>query len=114
MPQEIQIYLAKFMHNPMRGEPRNVGLLVRTSSDELLSRFLLEGDETQAVPKTMNLIEYGRAVGEWRTGFAKYGIKGLHFVGKRKSRDQKFYIEMVGGMMVDELDFDKMFKELVL
>jgi hypothetical protein len=114
MPIEIQIHLVKFLPDPRRGEPRNVGLVVRTASNEVLTKFLLEGDQTQAVPKQLDLREYAVTVGGWKEAIEKYGVKALQWVGKRKKPSQKYYIEFAGGEMVQELNFDKLFEELVL
>jgi len=111
---EVQVYLAKFLPDPRRGEPRNVGLVVRTAANEVLTRFLLEGDQTQAVPKHLDLREYGMTVGGWKETIDKYGIKALQWVGKRKKQDQRFYLEFMGGEMVNDFDFDRLFEELVL
>lgn len=111
---EIQIYLAKFLSEPRRGEPRNVGLVVRTATDEVLIRFLLEGDQTQAVPKHLDLREYAMTVGGWRETIEKYGVKALQWVGKRKKPSQRYYLEFMGGEMVQEFDLEKLFEELVL
>jgi hypothetical protein len=114
MPIEIQIYLAKFLPDPRRGEPRNVGLVVRTAADEVLTKFLLEGDQTQAVPKYLDLREYGMTVSGWKETIEKYGVKALQWVGKRKKLSQRYYLEFMGGEMVQDFDFEKLFKELVL
>jgi hypothetical protein len=114
MPIEVQIYLAKFLPDSRRGEPRNVGLVVRTAANEVLTKFLLEGDDTQTVPKQLDLREYGVTVGKWKEAIDKYGVKALQWVGKRKKQDQRLYLEFCGGEMVNNLDFDRLFEELVL
>ena len=114
MPIEIQVYLAKFMPDPRRAEPRNVGLVVRTATDEILTKFLLEEEKTVRVPKKLDLMEFASTVGEWRKALDKYGIKALSWIGKRKKSDQRLYLEFMGGELVHELDFDKLFEELVL
>lgn len=114
MPIEVQVYLAKFLPDPRRGEPRNVGLVVRTAANEVLTRFLLEGDDTQTVPKLLDLREYGVTVGGWKETIEKYGVKALQWVGKRKKPSQRYYLEFVGGEMVNDFNFDKLFEELVL
>jgi len=114
---EVQVFLAKFLGNPRRMEPRNVGLLVRTADDRVLYRFLLDGgDDTQRVPKGMDahLREYADTVPKWTETIDKYGPKALQWVGKRKGGGQHFYIEMAFGEMVMEFDFDRLFEELVL
>lgn len=118
MPIEIQIYIAKFLPNPRRGEPRNVGLVVRTASNEVLTKFLLEVDENRdtlhLVPKHLDLREYDVVVGEWKAAIEKYGVKSLQWAGKRKKGDQRFYLEFCGGEMVNDFDLDRLFEELVL
>lgn len=113
MPMEIQIYLAKFLPNPRRGEPRNVGLVVRTAADELLSRFVLEGEKTHAVPKGLDIREFSKVVGEWREPMEKYGAKALQWVGKRKAPGQRYYLEFMGSELAQNFDMDALFEELV-
>lgn len=111
---EIQIYLAKFMPDPRRAEPRNVGVFVRTANDEVVSRFLVGGKEIEPLPGQMNFKEYTETVNKWRGSVEKYGLKALQWIGKRKSANQKLYIEFMGGEMVENFNIDKLFKELVL
>lgn len=111
---EIQIYLAKFMSNPRRFEPRNVGLVVRTAKDEVLTKFLLEDEKTQTVPKQLDIQEYASVVSMWKEAIEKYGVKALSWIGKRKKTDQKYYLQFMGGELVQDFDLDKFFEELVL
>jgi hypothetical protein len=113
MPIEIQVFLAKFLPDPRRGEPRNVGLVVRTAKDELLIRFLLEGEHTQVIPKGLDVKEFALEMGKWRETMEKYGVKALQWVGKRKKPSQRYYLEFAGGEMVADFDFDRLFRELV-
>ena len=113
MSMEIQIYLAKFLPVPRRGEPRNVGLVVRTANDEIFTKFLFEGEKTCVSPKSLDLKEFASVVVDWKIAIQKYGVKALHWVGKRKKYDQRFYIEFVGGEFVQEFDIDKFYEELV-
>lgn len=110
---EIQIYLAKFVRDIRRNEPRNVGLIIRTADDQLFIKFLLEEEKTCLIPKGLNIVEFSNEVLPWREQFDKYGIKALNWVGKRK-KDSKYFIEFSHGEMVQELDFDKLFYELVM
>lgn len=114
MPMEVQIYLAKFLPDPRRGEPRNVGLVVRTAMDDVLSRFLLEGEKTHPIPKALDIKEYAEEIGKWKEAFEKYGVKALLWVGKRKTPQQRFYLEFTGGEMMHVVNFDQLFEELVL
>jgi hypothetical protein len=115
---EVQVFLAKFLGDPRRGEASNVGLIVRTADDRVLYRFLLDGgDDTQEVPKGMDLYlkEYANVVPKWTETIDKYGPKALQWVGKRKSGPgQRFFVEFAFGEMVMDFDFDKLFAELVL
>lgn len=111
---EVQIYLAKFLPDPRRGEPRNVGLVVRTAMDDVLSRFILEGEHTQEIPKQLDIREYAAEIGKWKEGLEKYGVKALLWVGKRKNPRQRYYLEFAGGEMIAEFNFDRLYEELVL
>jgi hypothetical protein len=114
MTTEIQIYLAKFLPDPRRNEPRNIGLVIRNASDEIYSRFVLEGEQTEAIPKQLEIHELSKVVDEWRGAIDKYNVKALQWIGKRKSAGQKFYLEFMGGELVQEYDPDKLYEELVL
>ena len=117
---EVQIYLAKFLPNPRRGEPRNVGLVVRTAMDDVLHKFVLEGERPANMSQHLDFVnaevfeEYSKTIMEWKAAFEKYGVKALLWVGKRKTPQQRFYLEFSGGEMMHLLNFDELFKELVL
>jgi len=93
MAIESKVYIAKFLPDPIRGEPRNVGVFVHTADGVIKTRFLMESEKTHAIPSGLDIKEFAEIVSEWKSSLGKYGPNAMGWVGKRKSADQKFYIE---------------------
>jgi len=105
MPVEVQVHLAKWVPNPRRNEPKNIGLCVLAGTGEFSYRFLPDP------PEGGDEVQYRAMVEKWTDALKKYGAKALTWVGKRRGR---FYIEPAHGEMVQSFEFDKLYEELVL
>lgn len=105
MPVEVQVYLAKWVPDPRRKEPRNFGLCVVAGTGRFHYRFLPES------PEGADSEEYLGVVRKWSESLQKYGQQALKWVGKQRG---PYYIEFAHGEMVQTLDFDKLYEELVL
>lgn len=102
---EVQVHLAKWIPDLRRNEPINFGLCVLTGSGEFHYRFLPE------LPRDADQNEYRGLVRKWAETLDKYGPKALSWVGKKRGR---YYFEAAHGEMVQVVDFERMYKELVL
>lgn len=105
MPVEVQVHLAKWVPDLRRKEPRNFGLLLLAGTCRFYYRFLPES------PEGADSEEYREIIGKWTESLEKYGQKALKWVGKKRGT---YYIEFAHGEMVQTLDFDKLYEELVL
>ena len=109
--REVRFYLAKLVPDLTRNEPRNCGLLVRVAESSTLTYRFME------VPPVA-LDGYHQVIQQWKDGFEKHGIRGLHFIGKRegnKYANPQLYIEPgFARMVAGRVDFDAAFKRLVL
>lgn len=112
-PREVQWYLAKYIPDLERNEPRNVGLIMRPADAEMTWRFL--------DPRTVEALykgaedAYVAQTGKWTGILEKYGVKCLRWIGKRSKKNPRFYIEQAGGRIVaGRVVFDALYERLVL
>jgi len=105
MPVEVQVYLAKWVPNPRRNEPKNFGVCVVVGTGDFDYRFL------PAPPQGADTGEYRETVAAWTEALQKYGAKALNWVGRKRGN---FYIEFAHGEFVQAFDFEKLYEELVL
>jgi hypothetical protein len=110
-PREIQWFLCKFIPDPFRNEPRNIGLIYRPADGPLKTRFL----DPNHLPAWVagDGARYRERTTKWLATIEKHGSKCLHWLPKRKNQEP-YYIEFAGARFVTgDADFDAMFKELV-
>lgn len=115
-PVEHQWFLARYIADDLRGETRNVGVIVRAANDKL------------PVPRVRLLdpIPFLRPehAEEWK-GWAAYwgpagrawlehgGQKPFYWLTKPSNRSPHFRWDLAGARMVTAVDFEQMFELLV-
>jgi hypothetical protein len=95
----------------MRGEARNIGLIVRDAQDskQLVHRFYEKAPDWIRTPET-----YLATVGRWTTVFKSKGASAISWV-PRRYRTKNYFIDMAGAHMTNgSVDVDEMYKLLVL
>jgi hypothetical protein len=122
---EVQWFFVQWFVDPMRKEPRNVGLLVRVGDAILASRFIGEKQTTigkddappvivEKLPKWLAFEGgYGKLVKEIRNPIRKYGPKSMNWIPK-KFRNPKYQVILGGANFTETVDIDAMWEELVL
>lgn len=110
------MYVARFTADLRRQEQKNIGLLILTADEEFLYRFLGYSSLTEKkdLPEWLSEYEkeYRGAVESWMETLEKYGPKALRWVGK--SGGKRFSVAFLHGEMVQELDFDALYEDMVL
>jgi hypothetical protein len=109
--REVQWRLAKFVADPARNEPRNVGVFVLSSVGPM--KYKLLGQDGGPLPPWLDADAYSKTVDRWKRAIAEHGDKAIHWIGKRQKGDP-YYIELAGVQMtLSEVNIDTFFEELV-
>lgn len=111
IPVEHQWYLARYVADDLRGETRNVGVILRAANIDVPKIRLLD-------PPTFLRPEH---VEEWK-GWASYwrkvwvehgGAKPFYWITKPSKHSPHFFWQMAGSRVCTTVDFDQMFELLV-
>ncbi len=106
-PREVQWFVAKYVPDLVRGEPRNIGVILRLFEGVLKYRFW------SIPPFVRDPTTYLAWVDYWTATMEKHQAKSLHWLPKRRAGDT-FYIEQAGAKLITgEVDFEALYARLV-
>lgn len=110
-PIEHQWFLARYVRDDLRGETRNVGVILRVANALTPKvRFL------DPVPFLLpdHAEEWAGWKTYWETAWEKHGgAKPFYWLCKRTPKSPHLFWELAGSRMATLVDFDQMFDLLV-
>lgn len=109
-PIEHQWFLARYTADDLRGETRNVAVLLRTANEPLPRlRFL----DPPPFLRKEHEVEWKGWKDYWEKVWAEHGAKAFYWLTKRSERSPHFFWELAGSRIAAAVDFEAMFEVLV-
>jgi|GEM_PF-6739883 len=110
-PIEHQWFLAKYVADDLRGETRNVAVILRTAS---APRPLVKFLDPPPFLRPEHSMEWRGWVTYWTEVWEKHGgTKPFYWIAKRTEHSPHFFWELAGSRIVASVDFEAMFELLV-
>jgi hypothetical protein len=105
--REVQWYIARYERDLMRGEAKNIGVILRSAEGPLKFRFLLPSEVGVREPKTFQLW-----VAYWKSSIEKHGVKAIYWLPKRRSGESHYIVFGGSRLAQGEVNFDELFDRL--